>query len=1119
MENNSFVKYGALKRTVIFAILTILLSAVSMPVLAGLCKNAETKVKTVRVGFFEAEGMLFGAQEGKKKSGYCFDYLMHISSYTGWNYEFVYGTYAELYEKLKNGEIDILPYTNKNAEREREVLYSDCVLAEEEYYVVSNPKNPAISGGIKMLNGQTISVVSGYDSNLHLEDFINRNNLNVDLKYYSTIGGAWEALRKGDVDATVYMSNAFGHDEWQSICQFGVAATHICVAKDKPELLEELNIATHLIDEQNPSLTRNLYKKYFNDNPVRKNLTSDEREWIKSHPVIHVGCFANDAPYIDSYDKKTRTATGLIVDVVNGIIERLNLDVKADFRCYDSVDEMENALANGEIEVFAPFYPEYNMALDNGLILSTLIRMSNMELVYKNSTVPSDALANIATPSSRLDILYVRDNYPNAEVIGAENIQDAVDCVRSGKAKGAIAQNIAIHAIASKYDNLSTLVLPTGSGACFASRLDNYLLIRILNRGLLFFSSSEILSIASKHRPEMHIAARAFLAEHKETVVIVAIIIILLLIAGLITLSRLKDKSDLELEKSRILNQTITEQKTSLEKTYAELREANLRDELLYDIANAAKWTYKIDDAGEILAAQNSDIAHDLLDVNQSKEPMGWTELLHLEDKEKTITAFMAAIRDRSGRTPYEVTYRLVNNDGNYRWIKASGRVLSHDNGNREFLGVSVDITGQIEKEHEQQQLLQDAFQTAESANRSKTNFLFNMSHDIRTPMNAITGFTTMAKKNLDDKTKVADYLEKIDLSSQQLLMLINQVLEMSRIESGKVEFNEEPVNIKDEYEMLVTILSEQAQVSGLEFHHSLLDVTHFHVYADTTRMSQITLNITSNALKYTPRGGSVNYVLKENKCERKGYASFTFTVEDTGIGMSKEYLEHLYEPFSRERNTTVSKIQGTGLGTSIVKSIVDMMGGTIKVQSEPGKGTRFDVTVELRVDENISLDSVNQKSSFGSQPSDHPFKGRRALLVEDNELNREIAKFMIEDLGLIVEEAEDGLDAVNKVKASKPGYYDCIFMDIQMPVMDGYQATKEIRAYEASRPTCYAGGSLSSAGSSSPHIPAHIPIIALSANAFAEDKQKSQVVGMDDHIAKPINEAELMAAVVKYLK
>ena len=454
------------------------------------------------------------------------------------------------------------------------------------------------------------------------------------------------------------------------------------------------------------------------------------------------------------------------------------------------------------------------------------------------------------------------------------------------------------------------------------------------------------------------------------------------------------------------------------------------------------------------------------------------------------------------------------NNVGEKNWIDCTIYVtLRHSDGTPAMItfGFSIlDSLGvyrqELQKKYveqnavllSQQEELEIARNEADAANMAKTNFLFNMSHDIRTPMNAIRGFTTMAKKHADEPQKVKEYLNKIDVSGEHLLSLINQVLEMARIESGKVELEENPIDVINEYNAMVIVLAEQATAKGLIFNHSISGIKHKYVLADEARMGSVTLNLAGNAMKYTPEGGTVEFSLEEVPARKPGYATYVFTVADTGIGMSKEYLEKLYEPFSREKNSTVSRIQGTGLGLSIVKNIIDLMGGDINVNSELGRGTKFDITVDFRINKN-TIEEIPKEDEV----VDFNFDGRRVLLVEDNEMNREIARDILEEQGLLVEDAEDGDIAVEMVqKAVNRGdftYYDFILMDVQMPRMNGYDATKAIRAIPGPEGV-------------------HIPIIAMTANAFEEDRKNALDSGMDEHLTKPIDVQKMFTTISKLL-
>lgn len=395
----------------------------------------------------------------------------------------------------------------------------------------------------------------------------------------------------------------------------------------------------------------------------------------------------------------------------------------------------------------------------------------------------------------------------------------------------------------------------------------------------------------------------------------------------------------------------------------------------------------------------------------------------------------------------------------------------------------------------ESQEQLKQALEQAESASEAKTNFLSNMSHDIRTPMNALLGYTMMLKPKIKDE-QLLGYVEKMESSGKLLLSIINHVLDMARIESGRMEVNEVYSRVGIDIEEVISVFSVEAKKKNIRLLTSV-QVEHGHIMCDITKIREIFSNLISNAIKYTPEGGTVELNTRELPCSRPGYMRIQTEVADNGMGMSKEYLPTLFDAFSRERNTTVGKISGTGLGMAIVKKLVEMQGGTIEVESELGKGSRFIVTFEHPIADEALYKQEEQeaKSAQGAEL----LKGKRILLAEDNDLNAEIALFILRNMGLEVERVEDGAQCVSRLEQQPAGTYDLIFMDVQMPKMDGYTATQNIRALDDKDK-------------------AAIPIVAMTANAFAEDRERALAAGMNGHIAKPIDVKKLEQALVKLL-
>ena len=402
-------------------------------------------------------------------------------------------------------------------------------------------------------------------------------------------------------------------------------------------------------------------------------------------------------------------------------------------------------------------------------------------------------------------------------------------------------------------------------------------------------------------------------------------------------------------------------------------------------------------------------------------------------------------------------------------------------------------------KKHRERQYeaeLEKSAEQAKNANEAKTRFLFNMSHDIRTPMNAIVGFSDLLEKNLQNEKKAKEYLGKIQSSSNLLLMIINQVLEMARIESGTAVLQLKAEDMDALFHRVNTVFEEDIRKKNLQY-HTVLDVRHHYAVCDQTKLQEIMLNIISNAIKYTPEGHSIHVEIHEAVSENPSKIRCIFSCEDTGIGISEEYLPHIYEEFSREHTSTENKVPGTGLGLSIIKSMIELMGGSIQVESRQGIGTKF--TVDL------SFDMASKEEVYGSRnaiktSAIHTIKGKRILIAEDNELNAEIAKTVLEDVGALVTRVEDGQQAVELFKEKPAGTFDAILMELMMPIMDGYTATREIRSLERSDSKT-------------------IPIIAMTANAFQEDAEKCIAVGMNAHLAKPLDIEKVMITICRLVK
>lgn len=466
---------------------------------------------------------------------------------------------------------------------------------------------------------------------------------------------------------------------------------------------------------------------------------------------------------------------------------------------------------------------------------------------------------------------------------------------------------------------------------------------------------------------------------------------------------------------------------------------------------------------------------------------------VYADDRDMMRMAFSRdnILRQLIKRETFYVNFRSnINNKLQYMKLKVVRIGDIKETGN--FLLAFMNVDDEIEHEMKQKKLLQGTLSMAESASHAKTMFLSNMSHDIRTPMNAIIGFTTLALNHISEQAMVKTYLDKIKSSSNHLLSLINDVLDMSRIESGKMKINKTVSTVEKIVGDVDTVMQSQIQMKHLEY--SLIKRGNLTrpVMMDGLRLNQILINIVGNAVKYTPEYGKVQFMITEMPSISDNTSSYQFRIKDNGIGMSKKFLEKIFTPFERDENKAIAKIQGTGLGLAITKSLVDIMEGSIFVKSEEGKGSEFLVCFDLENAKEGELSVEEKKENVYESSVINSFQDVRILLVEDNELNREIATELLKSVGFILDEAENGSQAVQMVNDSPAGYYKVILMDVMMPVMNGYESTKKIRSLEDK-------------------AKANVPIIAMTANAFEEDKNQAIECGMDKFVSKPFDINDLL--------
>ena len=1060
----------------------LLLLSVVLPVKAA----AETaSVKVVRVGSFE-DTFNYVNEKGARK-GYGYELLETLSGYTGWQFEYVTCDWSDCFEKLKNGEIDIMGGISYTEDRTEEMLFSDEPMGEEKYYLYADLSRADISASdFKTLNGKKIGVLMGTEPEVMLTEWEEKYGLETEHVNISNNEDVKQKLANHEIDCFVSLEESFWAERGIStITRVGESGIYYAINKNRPDIKEELDDAMRALNEAAPFYTADLYKRYFSMDytPI---LTGEEKAWLRKHGAIRMGFLASDSG-VSTFDPATGEFTGVITDYIQFAADCLgNQELEFQLVGYDSKEAELDALKSGEIDMIfhcdqnPNLAEEYHFACTNTTWTSNLMAVTNKQHFNENN------VNRIAVPQNKLSLKkYLAFYYPQWEIVDCDTQEDAAKLVKDGQADCFVTGISSENKYSKKYSFYSVpLVNPVRS--CFAVNSGNRSLLSILNKTI-------------KAMPVNMLAGA--LAMYKSS-------------ARKVTLSDF------------------------------------IKDNFFM-----------------VLLVSSIAVAVVLLTI-----------LMLLQKARKAEAAARKAASDTQ-----ELNAKL-----------------------------------------------QVAVEKAETANRAKSTFLSNMSHDIRTPMNAIIGFTTLALSNIDDTDRVKDYLGKTLASSNHLLSLINDVLDMSRIESGKIHLEEVEVNLSDVLHDLKTIVSGQIYAKQLELYMDVMDVTDEDVYCDKTRLNQILLNLLSNAIKFTPAGGTVSVRVRQLAGKVHGCGQYEFRIKDNGIGMSQEFAQKIFEPFERERTSTVSRIQGTGLGMAITKNIVDMMGGTIEVQTAQGKGTEFTVCVPMRaqteqrpvekiteleglkalvVDDDFNTcDSVTKMlvkvgmraewtlsgkeavlrarqsiemsdvyhayiidwrlpdmngievtrqirslhddtpiiiltaydwsdieveakaagvtafcskpmfmsdlretlmSALGQKQTDAvqrllpeknaDFKGKHILLVEDNELNREIAQEILREYGFLVDSAENGAVAVEKVSTAAPGSYDLVLMDVQMPIMDGYTATRKIRALDDP-------------------ARAKLPILAMTANAFDEDRRNALESGMNGFLSKPIVIGDLVQELHKIL-
>ena len=1199
----------------------LLLAVMLIPIQAFAVENDP---EVIRVGYYENEVFQEGAGDGLVKTGYAYEYYRKISEYTGWKYEYVYGGFSELYQMLLDGKIDLLAGLAYRDDREGLISYPDAAMGSESYYLVRHDTDTDITQDTDTLNGRKIGVLDSAMIST-LNTFLQEHAIQAEVTIFPDYTGLFGAFDSHEVDILVAESDgAYGRDHAVPLLVFGSTDYYLCVSIQRPDLLSSLNEAQSRLAEEEPNFLYSLSAKYYPASITARAFSEAELEWISSHDTLHIGYLENYLPYSDT-DKQGQVI-GLIKDYIPDLLEGLGIgDLNVTYTGYEKYDDMIAAMNAGEIDTAFPVGGGLYYSEVNGINQSHAVASASSELVYHGEFSEEKLQTFAVNENNRMQYYYVRTNYPDAEITLYPSIEDCLEAVLSGEVGVTTLNGLRANDILrnSKYEGLSMQQAARSDDRCFGVEIGNEGLLKLLNRGITILGSDYAQNISYRYTSGLYTYGFVDMLRDHMTLFASAILAVIALIIFLLVRDSRRNRTRLK-EKELLLEQQALQKQ---------------QDQMITAMASDYRSVYYVDlDKDEAICYRD--------DPRFSEAPALGASFPFLRDftafaynhvAEPYREDYLAFIQPENIRaalaTQQIIAYRFLElNDGkeSYAMLRMAGVRHPEDRDDHIVHAIGVgfsDIDEDMRKSLTQQQALRDALDTAEQANRAKTAFLSNMSHEIRTPMNAIIGLNNIAMNDPTASDKVKEYLEKIGASARHLLGIINDILDMSRIESGRMVIKKEEFSFSKNLEQVNNMIGGQCRDKGIHYECRIIGKIDDYYIGDAMKLKQVMLNILGNAVKFTPEGGKVTFLIEEGH-RFDDMATLHLTFKDTGIGMSKEYIPHIFEAFSQEDSSSTSKYGSTGLGMPITKSIVELMNGTIEVESEKGAGTTFTVTVTLEEsgrkdtlaadgdlnphdmsvlvidDDRIALehaevilgqigiscetaesgwegidkvrlrhgrqeeydlilvdwkmpeldgvettrqirqivgndtpiiiltsfnwddvadearaagvDTFVAKPLFAGSVMDEfreafrrknealakktaDLKGRRILLAEDVQVNAEIMMMVLGMREMEVDHAENGQEAVNLFASHDAGYYSAILMDMRMPIMDGLEATKVIRAMEREDAKS-------------------IPIIALTANAFDEDVQRSMQAGLDAHLSKPVEPEILFGTLEKLI-
>ena len=1202
----------------------------------------------IRVGYYENEVFEEGAREGAVKTGYAYEYYQKLSEYTGWKYEYVYGEFGDLYQMLLDGEIDLLAGLAWREDREALIGYPDEPMGNESFNLIGHDADDTLTTDPATLNGRKIGVLDSAMAAV-LREFLQSRGVQAEVVLFRDYAPLFEAFDSREIDVLAAEGDgAYGRANAKLLYAFGESDYYLCVNRDKPALLAELNEAQAELGVNEPNYIHSLRSKYYPVSIFSRTLSAAEAQWLSGHTQLRVGYLNDYLPY--SGTDASAQATGLVCDIVPRLLEELNLgDLAVTYTGFDSYEAMIAALGSGGIDTAFPVGGGLYYSEESGVFQTTPVVSTVTELVHRDEYT-ADTTAHFAVNENNgMQYYFVLTYYPDARITFYPSIDACLNAVRQGEVGCTTLNGLRANDIMrnSRYEDLSLLQTTHNDDRCFGVQIGNEGLLRLLNRGISVLGADYAQNLAFRYTDQLYSYSlgdmvRDHMALFGSAILAVAALIILFLVRESARskrelmnreiAQRELEKANADLAESQRSKQRELEERLALQ---GELLEQQSRreqqDKMITALASDYRCVYHVDLDNNDAVCYRADPS----DAEQTPEGVHFPYYERFAWYADHVVAenyregFLRFIDPESVRSALAsnliIAYRyLARRNGReyYEMIRMAGVRHAEDRDDHIVHAVGLGLTvidAEMRETMVKNQALVEALDAAEQANRAKTAFLSSMSHEIRTPMNAIIGLDSLALRNDSLPGETREYLEKIGGSARHLLGLINDILDMSRIESGRLVVRKEEFAFSGMLEQINTMVMSQCAEKGLKYECRVVGGVSDYYIGDDMKLKQVLINILSNAIKFTDAPGSVTLKVERTATYEK-QSTLRFVISDTGVGMDPAFIPKIFDAFTQEDSSRNNKFGSTGLGMAITKNIVELMNGTISVQSQKGVGTEFTVVITLTnsdhqgvgtgfmnpgdmrilvvdddeidaeharivldeagikadtcfsgrealqmlevrhtkhepynlvlldwkmpeldglevakeirrrydrettviiltafswddiMDEALhcGVDSFLAKPLFSSNVIDEferiarknnmslyrerkraALKGRRILLAEDIMINAEIMKQIISMREAEIDHAENGRIALRMFEEADVGHYDAILMDVRMPVMDGLETTAAIRALD--RPDAKT-----------------IPIIAMTANAFDEDVQRSLQVGMNAHLSKPVEPERL---------